>query len=189
MNNRRLTRLVLAGLMAVVAALAGLATGSPASAKPAAAGGSTAAFPFAVTIRNFSSNKCLQPATINPNAVIVQRSCDSRNFLQRWTTSDLGDGYHFLVNQGSTLCLDLQANSEDEVGNGTLTQQFLCSAQYNSEHWNFVPGSRVNHYQVFTLDKGLCLDVRDRSSADGAVIQVWDCKFLETAQEFRFVSA
>jgi hypothetical protein len=163
--------------------------GSAQAAPPAGPHAPTASFAFAQNIINFSSNKCLQPQSANRNAIVVQRRCDSTNFLQRWFVSDLGDGYSFLVNQGSGLCMDLQANSEAEVGNGTLVQVFDCFAGYTSEHWAFSQGSRVNHYQIFNKDKGLCADVRNRSSADGAVLQIWECKFLETAQEFRFVSA
>jgi hypothetical protein len=184
MIKRRLALLLLASMTTIAAALATGATAQAAGPHAAAAG-----FPFAVNIINFSSNKCLQPDSGNPNAIVVQRTCDSANFLQRWYTSQLADGYSFVVNQGTGLCMDLQANSEAEVGSGTLVQQFYCSVDFTTEHWNFVPGSRVNHYQVFNLVKGLCLDLRGRSSANGAPIQVWECKFLETAQEFRFVSA
>jgi hypothetical protein len=183
MRIRRWAVAVLGGI-ALTLAFAG-------SAQAAQPPGPQAAVPstgFAFNIINFSSNKCLQPQSWSRNAVVVQRTCDRTNFLQRWTLSPLGDGYSFVVNQGTGFCMDLQANSEDEVGNGTLVQQFDCFAGYTSEHWNFVAGSRVNHYQVFNLVKGLCLDLKDRSSANGAVIQVWSCKFLETAQEWRFVS-
>jgi hypothetical protein len=183
----RLAMVVLAGVAMAVSALT-FATGAQAAA-PASGQNVVAASGFPFNIINYNSNKCLQPQTTAPNAIIVQRSCDSTNFLQRWALTDLGDGYSFFVNQGTNQCMDLQANNEDEVGNGTLVQQFICSANYTSEHWNFVSGSRANHYQVFDKDKGLCLDVRNRSSAENAVIQIWDCKFIETAQEFRFVSA
>jgi Ricin-type beta-trefoil lectin domain len=94
-----------------------------------------------------------------------------------------------LVNQASQMCLDLQVNSEAEVVPGTLVQQFYCWTGYTSEQWNRSSGSRHYHFQVWTRIKGLCLDVRNRSSANGALLQVYSCKYYEDAQEFRFVDA
>lgn len=183
MRIRRWTVAVLGGI-ALTLAFAG-------SAQAAQPPGPRAAVPsqgFAFNIVTYSTNKCLQPQSLSPNALVVQQPCDRSNHLQWWYRVDLGDGYSFLKNDGSQLCMDLQANSEDEVGNGTLVQQFYCYAGYTSEHWAFSPGSRVNHYQIFNLVHGICADLKDRSSSNGAVIQVWSCKYLETAQEFRFVS-
>lgn len=175
--------------LATVAISGGLlVAGTGAQAAPAAA---PAYLPGSHAIINYNSNKCLQPQSLAPNALIEQRDCDNTS-RQRWTSVDVGDGYALLVNQASGLCLDLQANSFPEVGNGTLTQQFYCSWPYDLERWNMSPGSRSNHFQVFNAFTvpgigWMCLDVRNRSKTNGALIQIWSCNFRETAQEFRFV--
>jgi hypothetical protein len=139
-------------------------------------------------IVNFASNKCLQPKSYLEQALIEQRTCSSSQ-LQRWVSEDLGNGFVRLVNQGSHFCIDLLANTEAEVGNGTKLEQFDCNIAYTGQQWARSPGSRSAHFQVFNRIKGLCMDVTNRSTSNGAVIQVWSCNFYETAQEFRFTDA
>ena len=119
---------------------------------------------YGQTIVNYNSNKCLQPQSYAAQAFIEQRTCDGSS-LQRWKLSDPGTGYAVLVNQGSGLCIDLYANSEDEVGNGILLEQFYCNVAYTGQQWARSWGSRRYHYQVQNRIKGLCLDVRNRWEA------------------------
>jgi hypothetical protein len=104
--------------------------------------------------------------------------------------SDLGDGHGQLLNLGSRLCMDLQVNSDPEVHIPTLVGQRACSAATrNTQHWAFSSGSQLHHNQFFNQVQSLCADVQFRSSADNALLQVIECKFFETAQEFQFITA
>jgi alpha-L-fucosidase len=182
MTLRRLLPLVLAaGLSAVAfAAPAQAGPGSGPDGGPAAAGTST-------FIRNENSGKCLQPKSpLYPNSVVVQRTCGPWGGMN-WSVQYVGGGYYWIVNTYSGLCLDLQANSEAEVVRGTLVQQFTCRAEYTGEQWQLVPSSTPGYYHLRNRIKGLCADVRNRSTANDAVIQVIECKDWESAQRFRLV--
>jgi hypothetical protein len=188
-RKRRLAALVLSGVMVCAGALV---AGSTAQAATAPVG--VNALPalwsdYGQHIVNYHSGKCLQPQSTAPQARIEQRTCTSPSSLQRWKVIDSGDGHAMLVNQGSGLCLDLFVNSEAEVALGTPVQQFSCWNGYTSEYWKRSRGSRYEYFQVLTRIKNLCLDVRDRSSSDGAPLQLWTCDFYEVAQEFKFVDA
>jgi len=97
-----------------------------AAAEPRAGVAAWSSFPQIIT--NFASGKCLQPKAAALNALVEQRTCDTTNSLQKWRSEDAGSGFVRLRNVGSNLCMDLQANSEAEVGNGTLIQVFVCHA-------------------------------------------------------------
>ena len=139
-------------------------------------------------IKNYASGKCLQPESNSANALVVQRSC-TFGASQQWRAMVVNGHYFWLRNQATGLCMDLQANSEEEVGNGTLVQVFFCSGAFTSEQWNRMGGSRPGYFQVLNLVKGLCLDVQNRSSSDNARLQVWTCKAFEDAQKFQFIDA
>jgi len=156
-----------------------------AAAEPRAGVAAWSSFPQIIT--NFASGKCLQPKAAALNALVEQRTCDTTNSLQKWRSEDAGSGFVRLRNVGSQLCMDLQANSEAEVGNGTLIQVFVCREEYTGERWMRTAGSRAQHFQVENfINTSLCLDVQNRSSSNGALLQLWSCKFIETAQEFKF---
>ena len=139
-------------------------------------------------IVNYHSNKCLQPNSYSANALVVQYTCGTTN-LQKWRIVLQANGYAWLQNVGSRMCMDLKANSEAEVVNGTLVQVFHCSTTYTTEQWNRSTGSRLQYFQTWNRVKGLCLDVQDGSSANNARLQVWSCKYHETAQQFRYIDA
>jgi hypothetical protein len=184
MHIRRSLAVVL-GLAAV--AVTTLVTATPATAARTADSAAMESLGASQYIVNRHSNKCLQPVGDFANALIVQRTCNT-GLRQQWRAVDRGNGFAWYVNVSSGLCLDLVSNSEDEVGNGTLVQQFFCSAEYTSELWRREASSDPLHLLLASWIRG-CVDVRNRSTLDTAVIQVYACKFAEPAQQFRFVDA
>jgi hypothetical protein len=140
-------------------------------------------------IVNRYSGKCLQPQSLAPGALIIQRTC-GYGTSQKWVAVPIGTtGYVQLRNEASGLCLDLQSNSEADVHAGTLAQQFWCSTEFTSEYWNRSPadGTDTQTFTVYSGIRGLNLDVRNRSKVDGALVQVWYFTRFEQAQQFRFV--
>jgi alpha-L-fucosidase len=183
MNLRRLVPLVLA--MALT--LGSLAVSTTAhAAPPAGADGKAAALSAFSFIRNQNSGKCLQPRSSYPNALVVQRTCGPWGGMG-WALQNVGGGYYWLVNDYSGLCMDLQANSEEEVVRGTPVQQFWCNIEYTSEQWQLVPSTTAGYYHLRNRVKGLCADVRNRSTANDAQLQVVECKYYESAQRFQFL--
>jgi hypothetical protein len=185
MNMRRsLTALVLA---TAVAATSGLALAAPVNAAPAGQGVQPLGVGAFEQIRNEYSNKCIIPKgnSSNANAPIVQRTCENRNH-HRWVFTPVGNGYYWIVNQGSGMCLDLAANSEEEVTYGTRVQQFWCSSEYTSEQWYPISYYGTPIFWLQNRVKGLCLDVLGRSTSNDAPLQVIECKIAqdERAQLF-----
>jgi hypothetical protein len=172
----RINRLV---TLTAVAVLAALGLSAPAQATP---------WPY-FHIKNYHSGKCLQPQSYSPNALIEQRDClGSRieDSIQHWDLdTELGGGYRWIRNRATGYCMDLQANSPEEVGNGTLVQQFYCDATSSGEAWSLTP-ARLDHVQMHPrAAQRLCADVQNRSSANGALLQVWSCTLAEPAQNFK----
>jgi hypothetical protein len=141
---------------------------------------------YGQTIVNNNSGKCLQPQSNALQAFIEQRTCNGSS-AQRWKITDAG-GYAALVNQYTGMCIALYADPED-VGDGTLLEQFYCYSADPAEQWSRARASRLYHYQVWNNIKGLCLQVRNRATSDGALLEVRGCSYYESAQQFRFQDA
>ncbi|MGY0234382.1 RICIN domain-containing protein [Longispora urticae] len=178
-------------LLAVVVALAGAVAGGFATAGPAQA--ATAPAPVtassagqpglagaAFEIVNRGTGKCADVAgkSLLNGALVHQWSC-ARGANQLWIAQPVqsAPGYYSLINVNSGKCMDLRANNDDEVFNGTLVQQFECNAElYTSERWKLSFSPSAPGYLTFTTwIKGLCLDLNNGSGSNGARIQVWDC--------------
>ncbi|MEU7822804.1 RICIN domain-containing protein [Catellatospora sp. NPDC049133] len=185
MNIRQ--RLATLVVTAAVAVATGLASAGPASAAPTGQDNQTMGVGVFEQIRNEYSYKCLIPKgnSSNHNAPIVQRSCENRPH-HRWALFPTSNGYYWIVNQGSGLCLDLAANSEDEVQIGTRVQQFTCNAAYTSEEWTPISYFGTGRYLYQNKVKGLCLDVLGRSTGNDVPLQVIECKLYEPAQQFYY---
>jgi ricin-type beta-trefoil lectin protein len=140
---------------------------------------------FAFKIINQNSGKCLQPGSLDANAFVVQRTCTNTS-MQYWKRiNETADGWFQLQSQAHLgLCMDLRANSPEEVFAGTLVQVFYCSI---SAYWRFEyyqhPYYLINS-QVWPLN----LDVANASKSDNAVIQVYTINYFHPAQHFRFAS-
>lgn len=173
------------GVFAAVLIVGAVLVGSLGLATSAQAGWAD----FPQKIINYSSNKCLQPQSFAPNARVEQRTCSGFATLQAWQPVNAdADGYVWLRNTSTGMCMDLWANSREEVGNGTLIQVFTCAEESWGQRWNRVNGSRDGHFMIFAKERPtLCLDVQNRSSSNGALLQLYQCKFFEDAQQFRLV--
>lgn len=183
MTLRRLMPLVLATILSI----GSLTVSTSAHAAPPGGPDDKAAALSAFTyIRNENSGKCLQPRSSDANALVVQRTCGPWGGMG-WALQNIGGGYYWLVNNYSGMCMDLQANSEAEVVRGTLVQQFWCNIEYTGEQWQLVPSTTAGYYHLRNRIKGLCADIRNRSTANDAQLQVIECKSFESAQRFRFV--
>ena len=135
--------------LAVVAALVGLSL----------AWVPTTADAFALV--NKRSDKCadVTAASRHPNELVQQYDCHYEA-NQQWLAvpAPSAPGYYWLVNVNSGMCLDLQANSEAEVGNDTLIQQFYCNPEYTSERWQFEYVPSEGHFRLRNWVQGICLD-------------------------------
>jgi hypothetical protein len=181
MNMRR--RLATLALTVVMTG-GGLAFPGMAAAAPAGDTAPQAIGSFTQMVNEYS-RKCVIPKgkSLNANAPIVQRTCEN-NATHRWIMTPLGNGYYWVINQGSGLCLDLAANSEEEVTYGTRVQQFHCSTAYTGEQWRKIDYFGTGIYLLQNRIKNLCMDVQFRSGSNDAPLQVIECKLYEIAQHF-----
>lgn len=104
---------------------------------------------------NTGSAKCFEPTPQGGSAglPIQQRSC-SPNVIRHTGTIDRPIQYYQFQSQGH-----VAFNDQGWFG-------WLC--------WNCIPAGTTG-YLVRNLDTGLCLDVRDGSKSDWAVVQQWTC--------------
>jgi hypothetical protein len=186
MHLKRRLAVVFVSVLAAMAGSLVASTGAQADAGPQAGIAAWSSFPQKII--TYVGNKCLQPRSLAANALIEQRTCDSTVSKQKWRSEDAGGGFVKLRNVASGLCLDLVVNSDAEVQPGVLAQQFYCSSVYTSEDFNRSRGSRVDHFQVWTrIRTSICLEVRNGSSSNGALIQINGCSYYTSAQQFKFV--
>jgi hypothetical protein len=176
------TRRLAAALLAMVCA----ATGVVASAGPA-----QAEWPF-VHIQNFNGGKCIQPTSAVPNALVVQRSCDGASWLQQWDATQPISGSFDLVLRNRAnpdLCLDIAANSMEEVVDGVALQVFWCDpVTWPGERWPRAGRVRVpDYYQFYSrIATSLCIDVRNNSTSNGAQVILSSCWVGDVSQALRF---
>ncbi|SDJ22998.1 Ricin-type beta-trefoil lectin domain-containing protein [Lentzea albidocapillata subsp. violacea] len=126
-------------------------------------------------IRNFGSNKCIQPHPGNPfgnDSPVVQLPCNTNN-IQKWTFTTNVKGTLSVVNLASGKCLNVSNNS-------TLRSpvvQFTCNTNSN-QRW-VPPTPRPNTVPKFFYSKvsgdTTCLDAKGDSS-DFVQMQIYLCQ-------------
>ena len=84
------------------------------------------------------------------------------------------DLYYQFVNYNSGKCLDVTGRS---TANGAVIQQWTClsGSTAANQGWFFIPAARSGYYTVVNVNSNKCLDVTDRSTANGAIIQQYTC--------------
>ena len=174
------------GLMTVLAVAgtpAMAATSNPSHTTPAATSNSSNITPASVVLYyqfvNYNSGKCLDVtgrSTAN-GAVLQQWTCLSGSSAsnQGWAFIPAArSGYYTVVNLNSNKCLDVTDRS---TANGAIIQQYTCNGGTNQEWYPRVaqnnPAATI--YNLVNLNSGKCLDVLDRSTANGAIIQQYTC--------------
>lgn len=183
----KIISLLLAGVASITV---GLGVGVPAQASPPAHPGpatASASRPAGggllgrsvgqyYELRNDGSNKCADVTgqSRSPGAIVHQCSC-ANDDNQLWLPQPLNNGYYWLVNRNSGLCLDIRTNLV--VSNGTLLQQYPCFLTISSEQWRFNSvGFPSTAYQISSAaNTGKCIDLAAQPTSDGAKIQMWDC--------------
>jgi hypothetical protein len=141
-------------------------------------------------IVSYNSGKCLQPRSSNYNALIEIRDCNALNSAQQWNkTLYPGTSEVVFTNAWSGMCLDIQANSPEEVVPNVPTQQFVCAPDaYPSERWFESGEVRTGGYiQIVTFagNSTMCLDIRNNSSSNGALVVLGSCATSDRGQAFK----
>lgn len=110
----------------------------------------------------------------------VQLWLKNGNSQQAWWVDQVGTyrglPYYVLQNDKSGLCLDLRGDVP--AANGGTVWQWTCNGGPN-QNWVAVPvetsGSSAKWVELVNMAGQRCLDVKDVSYTNGALLQVWDC--------------
>jgi Ricin-type beta-trefoil lectin domain len=158
--------------VAMLACLALVATGSPASASVAPSGFD----PLFVNIRNFQTNKCLEPASGADTAAIVEATCTNvapESNAQIWLMHQVGTNHYQIKNALTELCF----NAFDGAFNGGRVLQTECKSISNEE-WNTgrqLPAlTKIESRERFR-DTGICIDVPGGQTQDGTAVVLFQC--------------
>ncbi|MET9336313.1 ricin-type beta-trefoil lectin domain protein [Nonomuraea sp. NPDC003804] len=76
-------------------------------------------------------NECLQPASLNQGAAVIQMSCKGST-VQQWTVESVNSTRVHLRNRASQFCMDAFGGA----ANGTPIIQWPCNTISN-ENWSF----------------------------------------------------
>jgi len=157
--------------MTVVAVLIGAAAGVVGSAGAASADDEFRADIF--RLLNSATDQCADVSTTGNE--VVQEPCTGKPtevWLAQQATPATFDVQ--LVNQSSSLCMDLQVRGE--VPDGTAVVQNPCATKLISQRWAFVfAGGVPGLVKVVNQSTGKCLEVKDGSLTQGAPLQVSTC--------------
>jgi endo-1,4-beta-xylanase len=88
---------------------------------------------------------------------------------QRWNVVDLGGGEFAIVSVGTGKVLEV-AGGDLRNGGSVDHNRWIGSP---SQRWRLESNGDLN--QVINAASGKCLDIKDKSPADGANILQWDC--------------
>jgi hypothetical protein len=112
---------------------------------------------------------------------IYQYTCSSSTLGQIWRFVATGSGVYQLRNPNSGLCATASGTANVslfsiETCAGLSTQTFTLKLYSGA------------YYQLVNTGSSRCLDVRGKSSSDGAEFELYDCDFNPPAtnQAFRF---
>ncbi|MER6665832.1 RICIN domain-containing protein [Amycolatopsis japonica] len=127
-------------------------------------------------VRNYGSNKCIQPHPNNPlgNTVpVVQMPCND-NAVQKWAIVPNTPGTFRFINQASGFCLDVLGTNT----NRAPVIQVTCNTN-SGQRW--VPPAFPNSVPDFIRSKvgggnpTRCLDAKGET-ADLTQMQIYDCQ-------------
>ncbi|MYT71723.1 MULTISPECIES: RICIN domain-containing protein [unclassified Streptomyces] len=138
-------------------------SGQTATQKPKS-NGQAAAFTGGLVL-NFASNRCLasQGGSKAAGTPAVLADCDDGDPSQGWTFPSDGTARTF----GGTMCLAVSGHSD-----GTTARLAACSSS-RADHESFT--LKKSFDLVDSVDPDLCLDVTDKNTAAGTVLQLWSC--------------
>jgi glucosylceramidase len=155
--------------------------------KPASAGGGSGIDPTKwYQVVNVNSGDCADAAnggTSNGTAV-QQWACASGSTDLQWQFQPTDSGYYKVVTRDApTLAWDVTGGT-GATGNGTLIQLWTYGGGTNQQ-WR--PTALGNGQYTFTARNSgnECLDVTNRSTANGTQLQQWACTAGDTAQAFQ----
>ncbi len=140
-------------------------------------------FPTGITtLKSTLSSKCIglpsggRGHADNPS--VVESDCVAGATNQFWTITSLGSNV-FTLNALSK-CMTSTGYS-----NGNPVQNFACDSS-TSQQWQAIAvgSGRTIHYEFQSVDSGKCLDVTGGSTANGTLMQQWDCGSTNTHQQF-----
>jgi glucosylceramidase len=139
-------------------------------------------------VANTNSGDCADAAnwgTSNGTA-LQQWACGSGQANQEWQFQPTSNGYYQVVNRNApSLSWDV-TGGPSATGNGTPVQLW-SAAGGTDQQW--LPTLQSDGSYTFTARNSgnECLDVTNRSTANGTQLQQWACTAGDTAQTFRLV--
>lgn len=136
-------------------------------------------------LRNVTTDKCadVKAQSVDTGAIVHQWGCADLS-SQRWAPVDAGNGFVTLHNQRSGWCM---AVKDDVDFNGTQIIQTVCNAADPGQRWSQVLLDVSGTSNVVSaLGTGRCLEVNRADSANGAKIQIWECRTASNAQRWKF---
>ncbi len=173
---------IMLGLILALAGILGATALAPASASgvtpgPTAVSGSGPVANFIgeyFEIRNSATNKCasVKDRSVTAGATVHEWTCANAN-NDLWAPQPLGNGYYWLVNRNSGMCLDIRTNDSSLFGKSL--QQFPCNIIYSSEQWRFDSAGPPRFNLVSAANPGYCAALRGGSSANGTAIEMYNC--------------
>jgi pectate lyase len=141
------------------------------------------------TIVNHLTGKCLEASPYGDyhanGDLIIEETCNGQP-EQRWATDGTGGAWFHLVNQRSSLCMDVQDGWRFDLG---TVQQWECTST-RGMNWKatlvdpfsggYAVVSQINDSTAMCLD-----DWYARNSAHGSTV-TWHCSSKNDAQTFSF---
>ena len=123
-----------------------------------------------VTIVNQNSAKCMDVvgASTANGAEVIQYTCGT-GANQRWTVTDLGNGYVNIVSVNSGKCLEV--NGASTANSATIVQN-TCGTATSQQWQRRAAGSYV---ELVARHSGKCIDVPAASTANGTRLTQYTC--------------
>jgi hypothetical protein len=122
------------------------------------------------TIVNQNSGKCADVvgASTANGAEIIQYTCGT-GANQRFTLTDLGNGYYNIVSVNSGKCLDVSGSS---TANGARIIQYTCGTGTNQQWELRAAGAYV---QLVARHSGKCIELAGSSTANSTRLTQYTC--------------
>jgi hypothetical protein len=115
---------------------------------------------------------------------MVEQYASGDGASQKFTLVADGSNWRLAMSIDTSKCVDL-VGSGNNLGNGTQLAINTCAAGDPSQQFTITPDASTGAFFFKNVQSGRCIDESAGNTANGVVMQLWDCSTSNSNQKFK----